>query len=202
MFHPGWVEGKDHLSQSAGSALADADPDAVGCISTQAHCWLMVSSKQWSQRAGELHPTPRVPAECQDCDPGRIKPATGVFTHRHQPYSKQCPHILVLHKAQISIAYWMRIYSLLIVILRIGQVLKHSDLNLRFPATFNQNSRSNSAVMTILLEMRQRQPYRDHQIGWEYTEPCTAAVFYIRKKKRCLNYWGNILCLLRRKQLI
>lgn len=77
----------------------------------------------------------------------------------------------------------MRIYSFLTVILRISQVQKHSDLNLRFPATYNMNVRSNSAVMTVLLEKRQRQPYRDHQIGWGYTESCAAAVLYMRQEE-------------------
>lgn len=47
--------------------------DAVGCISAWAHCWLMFSmGKRWSQRAGELHPSSRVPAECQDWDCSRL----------------------------------------------------------------------------------------------------------------------------------
>lgn len=39
VFHPSWVEGKNHLSQSTGSALPDAALDIVGCISARAHCW-------------------------------------------------------------------------------------------------------------------------------------------------------------------
>lgn len=42
------------------------------------------------------------------------------------------PHILVLHKEQISIVYWMRICSLLIVILQMSQVLKRLHFRPKF----------------------------------------------------------------------